>query len=552
MAKWNRPVITTKGVQLLQSTLNGKILQLTDVKVSDINSLTDEMLPNLSQLDRIKKSVPITNIELIEDKLKVTAIINNEGERDGYELRVIGIYSHNDLFAVVTASNSDFIPPDMGDGVVTINFDLILSVDRNANFSIDYNSKALLKLSDLNSIVSREFAKKANITDVITDVKLVDRTIKVTKNGLVKDILLPEEVHDSTDTVAGKISKNSIRELINIEFTSRNYQSQIDYLTNNKLDKNKALTKEQVEALISMASYNDLKNDLTGFIEKEEKPTPEEHHHSETDPILDLTNEEAKQKLNTVEYCKDLLTNRADGGEAIVKDPRLRKIAFGSDIFMTVTVRNNKLIVQDIVHDINIFNDLLDNPVGRLYFFNDRQIKDHMIDITIFNSDMDAWFKNPNILEATLMAPNAMKIMDFNLKKRILKLFVEDESIRNNIRYAKELQKYVKQYNRSYIVSSFEKREFKKEDSPENLNNVLRDNMFGLVTLGAYNDGTDRECVMYNKDHKEITRGNIQQLNSSDEQYTINNCNAIAFEGYTFEQVSDGYACMVAYELKGV
>ena len=76
--------------------------------------------------------------------------------------------------------------------------------------------------------------------------------------------------------------------------------------------------------------------------------------------------------------------------------------------------------------------------------------------------------------------------------------------------------------------------------------------MFGLVTLGAYNDGTDRECVMYNKDHKEITRGNIQQLNSSDEQYTINNCNAIAFEGYTFEQVSDGYACMVAYELKGV
>ena len=143
MAKWNRPVITTKGVQLLQSTLNGKTLQLTDVKVSDINSLTDEMLPNLSQLDRIKKSVPITNIELIEDKLKVTAIINNEGEHDGYELRVIGIYSHNDLFAVVTASNSDFIPPDMGDGVVTINFDLILSVDRNANFSIDYNSKAL-------------------------------------------------------------------------------------------------------------------------------------------------------------------------------------------------------------------------------------------------------------------------------------------------------------------------------------------------------------------------------------------------------------------------
>ena len=263
MASWNRPVITTRGVELLQSTLNGKTLKLTDVKVSDINTLTDEMLPKLSQLDRIKKSVPITNIELIDDKLKVTAIINNEGEQDGYELRAIGIYSHNDLFAVVTAINSDFIPPDIGNGVITINFDLILSVNRNANFSIDYNSKALLKLSDLNSIISRELAKKANITDVITDVKLVDRTIKVTKNGLIKDIRLPEEVQDSTDSVAGKISKNSIRELINVEFTNRNYQSQIDYLKNNKLDKDNALTQKQVEDLILIATYDDLKNNLT-------------------------------------------------------------------------------------------------------------------------------------------------------------------------------------------------------------------------------------------------------------------------------------------------
>lgn len=517
MAKWNRPVITTKGVQLLQSTLNGKTLQLTDVKVSDINSLTDEMLPNLSQLDRIKKSVPITNIELIEDKLKVTAIINNEGEHDGYELRVIGIYSHNDLFAVVTASNSDFIPPDMGDGVVTINFDLILSVDRNANFSIDYNSKALLKLSDLNSIVSREFAKKANITDVITDVKLVDRTIKVTKNGSVKDITLPEEVHDSTDTVAGKISKNSIRELINIEFTSRNYQSQIDYLTNNKLDKNKALTKEQVEALISMASYNDLKNDLTGFIEKKPDDMPNIAYNNE-------------------QYCK-MIASDPNLVMELLKDPKERKNAFNSEPFMKIVA---PVIALDIIQNSDIYNDLLDSTFGKENFFSNEDI------LKQITGDV---FSNPRVLEETLMKPDFMRKISPLFEHRILKLFVEDESIRNNIRYAKELQKYIKQYNQSNVLSLFDKKSFKKEDSPENLNNVLRDNMFGLVTLGAYNDGTDRECVMYNKDHKEITRGNIQQLNSSDEQYTINNCNAIAFEGYTFEQVSDGYACMVAYEI---
>lgn len=520
MAKWNRPVITTKGVQLLQSTLNGKTLQLTDVKVSDINSLTDEMLPNLSQLDRIKKSVPITNIELIEDKLKVTAIINNEGERDGYELRAIGIYSHNDLFAVVTASNSDFIPPDMGDGVVTINFDLILSVDRNANFSIDYNSKALLKLSDLNSIISREFAKKANITDVITDVKLVNRTIKVTKNGSTKDITLPAEVQDSTDTVAGKISKNSIRELINIEFTSRNYQSQIDYLTNNKLDKNKALTKEQVEALISMATYDDLKNDLTGFIEKKPDDMPEQNLYVDE------------------QYCK-LISSNPNLVMELLKDPKERKNAFNSEPFMKIVA---PVIALDIIQNSDIYNDLLDSTFGKENFFNNE---------TIIKQTQGYIFSNPRVLEETLMKPDFMRKISPLFEHRILKLFVEDESIRNNIRYAKELQKYIKQYNQSNVLSLFDKKSFKKDDGPENFNNVLGDNMFGLVTLGAYNEGTNRECVMYTKDHKEIVRGNIQYLNNSDEQYTINNCNAIAFEGYTFEQVSDGYACMVVYELKG-
>lgn len=535
MAKWNRPVITTKGVQLLQSTLNGKTLQLTDVKVSDINSLTDEMLPNLSQLDRIKKSVPITNIELIEDKLKVTAIINNEGERDGYELRVIGIYSHNDLFAVVTASNSDFIPPDMGDGVVTINFDLILSVDRNANFSIDYNSKALLKLSDLNSIISREFAKKANITDVITDVKLVDRTIKVTKNGLVKDITLPEEVHDSTDSVAGKISKNSIRELINIEFTSRNYQSQIDYLTNNKLDKNKALTKEQVEALISMATYEDLKNNLTD---------------KDGEGILVPYGEE---ELRLESFCQNLTDEQR---ENCIKSPKKRLVALNSDAFVEKCLWSNKMINIAMNND-TIRNDVLNSPKALKKLFSKFFYINECLKLNNVNGFYEM-FKNPKILDVTLMSSDTMKELGNQEILYILKLFTENKSVRNNTTYVKELQKYKDKVLKSLQYSNGEwqakKLHFYKEDYPEKLNGALGYNMIGLTTLGAYSEGTDKECIITTEKDVEIARGNVQKLNEFDEKQTLKNITAIAFEGYKFKENHDGYITMVAFQLikKGV
>lgn len=535
MAKWNRPVITTKGVQLLQSTLNGKTLQLTDVKVSDINSLTDEMLPNLSQLDRIKKSVPITNIELIEDKLKVTAIINNEGERDGYELRAIGIYSHNDLFAVVTASNSDFIPPDMGDGVVTINFDLILSVDRNANFSIDYNSKALLKLSDLNSIVSREFAKKANATDVITDVMLVNRTIKVTKNGLVKDILLPEEVHDSTDTVAGKISKNSIRELIDIEFTSRNYQSQIDYLTNNKLDKNKALTKEQVEALISMATYDDLKNNLTD---------------KDGEDILVPYGEE---ELRLESFCQNLTDEQR---ENCIKSPKTRNIVLNSDAFVEKCLWSNKMI-NIVMNNKTIRDDVLNSPKALKKLFSIFTYINECLKLDNVNGFYEM-FKNPKILDATLMVPDAMSELGNQEILYILKLFTENESVRKNEKYAKEIQKYTDKVLKSLSYSNGDWQSkilhFYREDYPNKLNDALGYNMVGLVTLGAYGEGTDRECIMYTGNDIEIARGNTQKLNDFTQAQTITHISAIAFEGYKFKENNDGYITMVAFQLikKGV
>jgi hypothetical protein len=274
------------------------------------------------------------------------------------------------------------------------------------------------------------------------------------------------------------------------------------------------------KVVIEVATYDDLKNDLTGFIEKKPDDMPNIAYNNE-------------------DYCKMISSNPNEVME-LLKDPKERKNAFNSEPFMKIVA---PVIALDIIQNSDIYNDLLDSTFGKENFFNNE---------TIIKQTQGYIFSNPRVLEETLMKPDFMRKISPLFEHRILKLFVEDESIRNNIRYAKELQKYIKQYNQSNVLSLFDKKSFKKDDGPENFNNVLGDNMFGLVTLGAYNEGTNRECVMYTKDHKEIVRGNIQYLNNSNEAYTISNCNAIAFEGYTFKQVNDGYACMVVYELKGV
>ena len=234
MASWNRPVITNKGIELMNNALNNANIQITNIKISS-RKYTDN-IQNLTTLEEIKKTIPISSIiKLTDNKIKISAIINNENENQGYNLETIGIYNNDNLFAVITAIESDFIPRNTGTGLLTINFELILNVNKDTVFTMNYNSNALLTNKDLDTIIQERMKIKANSNEVITNITASGGTITYTKNNQNFNLTVAPQITDATDTIAGKISKNTVKELATAKINELLPESKITELSFNKM-----------------------------------------------------------------------------------------------------------------------------------------------------------------------------------------------------------------------------------------------------------------------------------------------------------------------------
>lgn len=234
MASWNRPVITNKGIELMNNALNNANIQITNIKISS-RKYTDN-IQNLTTLEEIKKTIPISSIiKLTDNKIKISAIINNENENQGYNLETIGIYNNDNLFAVITAIESDFIPRNTGTGLLTINFELILNVNKDTVFTMNYNSNALLTNKDLDTIIQERMKVKANSNEVITNITASGGTITYTKNNQNFNLTVAPQITDATDTIAGKISKNTVKELATAKINELLPESKITELSFNKM-----------------------------------------------------------------------------------------------------------------------------------------------------------------------------------------------------------------------------------------------------------------------------------------------------------------------------
>lgn len=234
MASWNRPVITNKGIELMNNALNNVNIQITNIKISS-RKYTDN-IQDLTTLEEIKKTIPISSItKLTNNKIKISATINNENENQGYNLETIGIYNNDNLFAVITAIESDFIPRNTGAGLLTINFELILVVNKDAVFTMNYNSDALLTNKDLDTIIQERMKIKANSNEVITNISASGGTITYTKNNQNFNLTVSPQITDATDTIAGKISKNTVKELVNAKMNELLPETKITELSFNKM-----------------------------------------------------------------------------------------------------------------------------------------------------------------------------------------------------------------------------------------------------------------------------------------------------------------------------
>lgn len=237
MANWNRPVITNKGLELINNSLNSGNVRITNIKVSSDKLSGD--LSSKTNIETIKKTISPSGIVKETDKIKISAVLTNKGESSGYNLETIGIYATNGsnevLFGIITAQDSDYIPADNGNGIITINFDLFFNVNRNANFSINYNTNALLTLENLDSYVNSKLETKSNVTDTISNIDISGNILTYTKNNIQTRLTMAPQITDATDTIAGKISKNTIKEIAVAKINELLPESKITELSFNKM-----------------------------------------------------------------------------------------------------------------------------------------------------------------------------------------------------------------------------------------------------------------------------------------------------------------------------
>lgn len=380
--------------------------------------------------------------------------------------------------------------------------------------------------------------KKAEVTDFIQSKKDEVANFIQSKTNEVSNYTSQKEQQ------IAKFIEGKDKEIKNRTDTLDKYTNQLENIvkereaTDNKLG---LITLNKIrevspKVVIEVATYDDLKNNLTD---------------KDGEGILVPYGEE---ELRLESFVKNLTDEQRAN---CIRSPKKRLIALNSDAFVDNCLWSNKLINIAMNNDA-IRNDVLNSPKALKKLFSKFTYINECLKLDNVNGFYEM-FKSPKILDVTLMSPTNM---NDNLGNQeilyILKLFTENESVRNNITYVKELQKYKDKVLKSLQYSNGDwqakKLHFYKEDYPEKLNGALGYNMMGLATLGAYSEGTDRECIITTEKDVEIARGNVQKLNEFDEKQTLKNITAIAFEGYKFKENHDGYITMVAFQLikKGV
>lgn len=218
MASWNQPKITNKGLELINGVLNSESITITSIKTSKRRYEVSQ-IPNLTNIDNIEFTVSPSSVILENGKLKISAIITNLTNDTEYRLESIGIYAKKNnvgdeiLLAVLSAINSDIIPA-RSVSEITINFEIFLIINRDVNFSMSYNTSALLTQGDLDTTLRQHLDSKADKSTSVKSLRISNNTLYYsTHTNQEFSVTLPETTPDATDGVAGKISINSIKSL---------------------------------------------------------------------------------------------------------------------------------------------------------------------------------------------------------------------------------------------------------------------------------------------------------------------------------------------------
>lgn len=142
MARFNTPVITNAGINIINRAINGENLEFSRIKIGDGTYTGSEDLKTFTELVGYKNSFNISAASVDGNVLKINATVSNENVSVGYQIKEVGIYgkvgNQETLIAIATAINPDFLA-DRTSAPVTIIMEFYLTIDRASEINFTYS-----------------------------------------------------------------------------------------------------------------------------------------------------------------------------------------------------------------------------------------------------------------------------------------------------------------------------------------------------------------------------------------------------------------------------
>ena len=142
MARFNTPVLTNAGINIINRAINGENLEFSSIKIGDGTYTGSEDLKTFTELIGYKNTFNISAAVVDGNVLKINATVSNENVSVGYQIKEVGIYgkvgNQETLIAIATAINPDFLA-DRTSAPVTIIMEFYLTIDRASDINFTYS-----------------------------------------------------------------------------------------------------------------------------------------------------------------------------------------------------------------------------------------------------------------------------------------------------------------------------------------------------------------------------------------------------------------------------
>ena len=142
MARFNTPVITNAGINIINRAINGESLEFSSIKIGDGTYTGSEDLKTFTELVGYKNTFNISAASVEGNILKINATVSNENISIGYQIKEVGMYgkvgNQETLIAIATAINPDFLA-ERASAPVTIIIEFYLTIDRASEINFTYS-----------------------------------------------------------------------------------------------------------------------------------------------------------------------------------------------------------------------------------------------------------------------------------------------------------------------------------------------------------------------------------------------------------------------------